>query len=260
MENRRTSPAPYAVFLDIDGTLYCHGEVPEGNISAIRDARAKGHFVFLNTARSYAAIPRTILEQVPLDGMVAGIGTDLRLKGEQIFLHTLTVPQLKDIAEVLMRGPDDREVVFEGVDYNLTFCADPRRDNTRTIASPDDFDGVYKDARICKMFVSRGMTDAETEYFRREYTVFRHASYAEFVPERFSKSEGMRRMLKTIGVPAERCICMGDSANDEDMLRAAGISVAMGNAIPEIKAMCDIVTDDAENAGVGKAIRRLLGL
>ena len=48
---------PYAVFLDIDGTLYVHGAVPEENVAAIRDARRLGHFVFINTARSRAAIP-----------------------------------------------------------------------------------------------------------------------------------------------------------------------------------------------------------
>ena len=260
MKNNSIDPAPYAVFLDIDGTLYHHGEVPEGNISAIRDARAKGHYVFLNTARSFAAIPQKLLEIVPLDGMVAGIGTDLRLGDRQIMLHVLSTAQLKDITGFFMRCAGDRELVYEGVDYNLTLFSEPRRENTRSITSPDDFDTVYKNARICKMFVSRGMTDAETEYFEGEYTVFRHESYAEFVPKQFSKSAGMRLMLEAIGVPTERCICMGDSSNDEDMLRAAGISVAMGNAIPEIKEMCDIITDDAQNAGVGKAIRRLLGV
>ena len=57
----------YAVFLDIDNTLYCNGAVPERNIEAIKCAREKGHYVFINTARSYGFMPKDLLETVPMD-------------------------------------------------------------------------------------------------------------------------------------------------------------------------------------------------
>ncbi|MCR5781878.1 MAG: Cof-type HAD-IIB family hydrolase [Clostridia bacterium] len=249
---------PYAVFLDIDGTLYVHGAVPEENITAIRDARRMGHFVFINTARSHAAIPDSLMRAISVDGIVAGIGTDLHLGSEQLFLHTLTIGQLKEITARLMLYTDERDVVYEGVDYNLRFRPEYKRDRTFTLRSPKEFDGIYRNAKICKMFVKDGLTPDEFDYFSKEYTVFTHRTYSEFVPKGFSKAQGMLKMLRAINVPVERCICMGDSANDADMLAAAGISVAMGDAIPEIKQMCDHVSADAADAGVGKAIRELI--
>ena len=41
------------------------------------------------------------------------------------------------------------------------------------------------------------------------------------------------------------------------MLHDAGLSVAMGNAQADIKAQCDLITEDNDHNGVGEAIRRI---
>ena len=45
----------------------------------------------------------------------------------------------------------------------------------------------------------------------------------------------------------------GDSMNDYEILKAAGTGIAMGNAVEELKAAADYVTDDIGDAGVYKA-------
>ena len=75
-----------------------------------------------------------------------------------------------------------------------------------------------------------------------------------------SKADGMYRVLDHLGLARSQSIAIGDSANDEDMLFAAGISVAMGNATESIKALCDEITADAADAGVALALERLLHL
>ena len=71
---------PYIVFLDIDGTVYCHGEVPDCNREAIRAAQNAGHKIFINTARSLADLPEKILN-VRWDGIVAGLGCTIVADG-----------------------------------------------------------------------------------------------------------------------------------------------------------------------------------
>ena len=51
-------------------------------------------------------------------------------------------------------------------------------------------------------------------------------------------------------------IVMGDSANDMEMLRAAGTGIAMGNASEEVKALADEVTDSVADDGVYRAFLR----
>ena len=46
----------------------------------------------------------------------------------------------------------------------------------------------------------------------------------------------------------------GDGGNDVDMLRFAGIGVAMGNATDEPKTVADYVTDSVDDAGISNAL------
>ena len=47
---------------------------------------------------------------------------------------------------------------------------------------------------------------------------------------------------------------IGYNLNDASMLRVAGVSYAMGNAIPEIKRLANHLTVTNNEDGVGKAI------
>ena len=64
----------------------------------------------------------------------------------------------------------------------------------------------------------------------------------------------MLGVLEQYGIQPEESIAFGDSENDNEMLRAAGIGVAMGNALEETKAASDYVTDDCDDEGVAHAL------
>ena len=50
-----------------------------------------------------------------------------------------------------------------------------------------------------------------------------------------SKALGLRHVAEFYGVPMSRVLAIGDALNDVEMLRAAGIAVAVGNAHPQVK-------------------------
>jgi hydroxymethylpyrimidine pyrophosphatase-like HAD family hydrolase len=50
-------------------------------------------------------------------------------------------------------------------------------------------------------------------------------------------------------------MAIGDAAPDLEMMRVAGVSMAMGNAAPEVKAQVDVVGPGNEEDGVAWAIR-----
>lgn len=49
-------------------------------------------------------------------------------------------------------------------------------------------------------------------------------------------------------------MAIGDEQNDLGMIKTAGIGVAMGNAVPQLRAIADQVTADNNHNGVGEAI------
>ena len=52
-------------------------------------------------------------------------------------------------------------------------------------------------------------------------------------------------------------LAFGDAMNDLEMLHLAGIGIAMGNALPQVRESADLVTDPVEQDGIANALRRL---
>lgn len=64
------------------------------------------------------------------------------------------------------------------------------------------------------------------------------------------KGRALLALAQRLGIPTEDTVAFGDSSNDLRMLCAAGTSVAMGNAAPDVRAVCDYVTDTNDRDGV----------
>ena len=53
-------------------------------------------------------------------------------------------------------------------------------------------------------------------------------------------------------------ICIGDEINDLEMISHAGLGVAMGNAIPAVKAVADYITCSNEEDGVAHVVEQFV--
>lgn len=80
----------------------------------------------------------------------------------------------------------------------------------------------------------------------------------DIMRENTSKGNGIRILCNKLGIPLEEVVAFGDSMNDEDMLKTAGYSVAMGNAIPEIKKICNFTTLTNSNNGITYALEHII--
>lgn len=74
--------------------------------------------------------------------------------------------------------------------------------------------------------------------------------FLEFNPLEATKGKALNRLCSLIGIPITETVCFGDSLNDLSMLNAAGTGVAVANARPEVRDMCDDVCDTNEHDGV----------
>lgn len=69
-----------------------------------------------------------------------------------------------------------------------------------------------------------------------------------------NKGVGVLALADILGIDHNQTMVIGDSYNDVDMMKAAGFSVAMGNAPDDIKSICDAVTKTNDEDGVAYAI------
>jgi len=61
------------------------------------------------------------------------------------------------------------------------------------------------------------------------------------------------------GIPQENTVAIGDSDPDMDMVRYAGIGIAMGNSTPGLKAWADLITKPIAEHGAAYAMALVLG-
>ena len=68
----------------------------------------------------------------------------------------------------------------------------------------------------------------------------------------------LAKVAEKMGFKRDEVLVLGDSFNDYSMFTEFTESVAMGNAIPEIKEIAKYITDTNDNLGVAKAIYKIL--
>lgn len=87
--------------------------------------------------------------------------------------------------------------------------------------------------------------------------VFKSQSdYLELVHENVGKARGLEAATQTLGILPSQVMAIGDAENDMDMLRWAGLGVAMGQAPDVVKAASDVVTASITDDGAALAIER----
>ena len=95
--------------------------------------------------------------------------------------------------------------------------------------------------------------------WRNEFYVVRSQKYlVEVLKKGVNKAYGLEKLAKELNIQPSEIAAIGDAANDIEMLKYAGLAIAMGNASEEVKAISDIVTDTNENNGVIKAIDQII--
>lgn len=249
-----------AVFLDIDGTLM--GKNPkalEQNISIIQKVRSLGHKVLINTGRATSYMPKELNLQKDFDGVVSGAGAIVRLDGKVLFRKLMSFEMVMRACELFANSPILS--VLEGEENIYYFSkAEIDYENWVRLDKNNYKDIVTPDIPVEKFTVLGEISKEVCEALEKECVSIQHPAYGEIIRRDCSKASAMQVVADSLGIPMSQCIAMGDSMNDFDMIKAAGVGVAMGNAIDEIKNISDFVTDDADNAGVACALKRIFNL
>lgn len=259
-----------AVFFDIDGTLFVEKQgVPASTIEAIAKIRKNGHKAFICTGRSRAMIPQTPILDIGFDGIVGACGAYGALDGRTVFDDCLSDRQLAGMYRIFRKY--DTMYILEGTEYiyydEQTFLDNPDDwyvqmvkntlgDKFISVQYAERFLGGVRANKTSLAEKNGFSNDAVYDLFRDEYEVMVHSfRVAEIVPKGCNKASGMERMCRIAGVDPKDSIAFGDSINDVDMLKAAGIGICMGNGTEVAKQSADYITGNIYDDGVYDALR-----
>lgn len=81
--------------------------------------------------------------------------------------------------------------------------------------------------------------------------------WLEINPLGVHKGSALKQLSKLYDVSLDEVIAFGNGENDIEMLKAAGIGVAMDNSFETVKSIADDVCDDHEHDGIGKYLMNL---
>ena len=252
-----------ALFFDIDGTLvsFKTHEIPPSTIFALTQAKANGHKVFISTGRppliitNLGAIEHLIDGYVTINGALCFVGNEVvRCKDipKEAVLTVVQDAQEKNYGLIVV-GEKDVAVLDPQGEVDKVFRGEIAVENLDQ-AKPLD---VVLQQRILQL------TPFFPEAYERDLmlripscTSGRwHPAFTDITAKGADKGEGILTLAAHLGLDPQYTMAFGDGGNDSSMIKAAGIGVAMGNALESLKQEADYTTTSVDDDGVLNALR-----
>ena len=267
-------------FFDLDGTLWdVHERIPQSAVDAVRRARENGHLVFINTGRTRAFVRQKALFDMGVDGVVSGCGTMAEWRGSApalsmdpaenavLWQHTLSNECIAALLPVLRQG--GFRVLLEGARFMYAdmeeFADDPYMHSVQArmegnLLSLSGCFGRWEASKLTCDTRRAADLDGMLSRLGVDWDVLVHdRTVSELVPKGFGKAEGLRRIASFLRVPIRDTVAFGDGGNDEDMLLAAGVGVAMADGAEIALRSADQIAPPLQEDGVAKAMEDIIG-
>ncbi len=247
-----------AVFFDLDGTLLSHttSQIPQSTREALAVLRRRGIRVCLATGRSIQELDRLIGDTLRFDCHIT-LNGQLGLDEKRQEFFSAPIPE-EALAQMLAAfRSHEFPIVLVQREGMVTNYTDPLIERTQAeISSPVPPIGAYPGGEVYQ-FVAYGSEELLRSLAHRypgcKLTRW-HPNGADIISISGGKVAGIREYLRRSGLTPEQIMAIGDGENDMDMLRFAGIGVAMGNAGPAVKASADYVTGHIDEGGLAQAL------
>ena len=252
---------------DLDGTMLPSGDIVSSeNIAAVQCAVRAGVTVTIATGRMFeAALP--VAEALGVDvPIIAYNGALIKSPSGRIYEEHAIDPMLaRDIITFAQARGWYIQSYSGGVLRYAVACEESRfyEDSQKITGKAVGRDGMlaYVTGNCKLLLVTEGRAVSEAraqmlvDAFGAHIGVTRSADrLVEIVMKGVSKASALTALAAKLGITADETMAIGDAYNDLPMLKAAGKSVAMGNAFPEVKEEADYETLSCTENGLAAAI------
>ena len=214
-----------ALATDYDGTIAHHGTVDPATVDALQQFKGTGRKLLLVTGREIPDLHSVFSETGIFDLIVAENGALLYWPNTKQERPLSPAPP-KQFADLLrQRGVNTLSV------------------GRVIIATVDPYGTAVQQA------ISELNLDLD---------IIPNKGSVMVLPRGVDKGFGLAAALKEFQIPNKAVVAVGDAENDHSLLREAGFSAAVANALPELKKTADWTTPSGHGAGVRELIARVL--
>lgn len=262
---------------DMDGTILNSDKtISPRTLNAVGRAAAAGKTVILSTGRCVGELTDFADRLADVRYYVCESGALVYDSGEKRALHTELLPPdmvervlaataSEDVMVYIMSGGwpyASRSDVARAAHFHMGAYRDMMN---RVVRQTADIRAFYRTASMpvekLNLFCASAKIRERLLARMRDWPVtaaFSEETSLELSPPGVSKASGLIWLCRHLDIPLKRTIIVGDADNDAEALRTAGLSVAMGNARPHIRQLCDVVVADNDHDGCAEAVDRYL--
>lgn len=262
---------------DMDGTiLNSKKAISARTLDAINRAAASGTKVILSTGRCFSELEEFEEMLTNVRYYVCESGALIYDTSEKRVLHSEVLQQ--DIVDRVLDVAASEDVMFYIISAGVPFANRHEVSDTshfhmgiyqdmmnRVVNKTDDIIACYRSTHLPveKLNLFSASTAIRDRLYAhiREFPIaiaYAEKTSLELTPLHVSKASGLTWLCHYLRIPLEQTIIVGDADNDAEVPHIAGLSVAMGNALPHIKELCDVVVADNDHDGCAEVIDRYL--
>lgn len=270
VEPDRGSSQISLVVADVDGTLVTADKVLTPRAGAAVKALHAAGIAFAITSGRPPRGMAMLIDPLALRTPVAGFNGGIFVKPDMTVMeeHLLSADVARRAVEVifhngmdvwvysgkdwLIRDPQAPHVARE--QWTVKFAPTVVQDFGPALESAVKIVGVSDDRDL----VARCEKQARDALGTTASAARSQPYYLDVTHPDANKGTVVTTLSKLLSVPCVEIAAIGDMPNDVLMFRKSGLSIAMGNASPQVQAQADLVTDSYDNEGFAKAIERFV--
>ena len=245
------------IFLDLDGTLLYRGDIVSGMKELIQELKNNSHEVAIATGRNPVLL-NNIEKKLKVDNLVLANGGLVISHNKVIKENFVSFETVKKMMEYSDKHKFDLVIEYEDeyISYRKDSKASDNFSETFNLPNARFDNKIYPKRNVFAMVVfSNDLVDILRKEFP-ELQFNRSNKYGYDVnPKGELKASGVKTLINYLDVDYKKTYAIGDGFNDIKMLKSVKHGIAMGNAVDELKAVAEYVTDDVNNEGLKKALK-----
>lgn len=267
---------PHLIVLDLDGTLLTDEKtITQQTAQTLRLAEEQGHHVMIATGRPYRSSEQYYKQlnlSTPIINFNGAFVHHPMNRSWKTVHKTLSLSVVKDVMEAMQQFPWNN-IVAEVMDDVYIHHHDEKMMNIFSAGKPKITTGEIQsylkdDPTTLLIQADQQNVDEICQHLSHIHAeVVGHRIWNSpwgYVIEVFqrglSKAAGLAHVSKSMNIPKDRIIAFGDENNDFEMIEYAGLGVAMGNGIDELKSLADEVALSNNEDGIAKILKERLHL